>query len=143
MLTLNSTQRVDKILFYTHKILFNTHKKQLKCVRFCCLYYYSFMVLWSLSRNRTLRAVVAKPYGKCLVSHSHQTVNQWKKTLRLLTSLNCLTPSGPHYYPVDGVCGFNVISKLFYCAYHKSVPEPLETELVKLCHTLATANPHF
>lgn len=52
-------------------------------------------------------------------------------------------PSGPHYYPVDGVCGFNVISKLFYCAYHKSLPEPLETELVKLCRTLATANPHF
>lgn len=91
----------------------------------------------------TLEAVVAKPYGKCLVCQSHQTVNQWEKTLRLLASLNCLTPSGPHYYPVDGVCDLNVISKLFYCAYHKSLPEPLETKLVKLRRTLATANPHF
>lgn len=97
------------------------------------------MLLWSLSRNTALEAVVAKPYGKCFVSQSHQTVNKWEITLRLLASLNCLTPSGPHYYPVDGVCGFNVISKLFYCAYHKSLPEPLEDELVKLCRTFATS----
>lgn len=77
------------------------------------------------------------------VSQSHQTVSQCEKTLRLLASLNCLKPSAPHYYPVDGVCGFNVISKLFYCAYHKSLPEPLETELVKLHRTLATDNPTF
>lgn len=98
-----------------------------------------FMLLWSLSRNTALEAVVAKPYGKCFVSQSHQTVNKWEITLRLLASLNCLTPSGPHYYPVDGVCGFNVISKLFYCAYHKSLPEPLEDELVKLCRPFATS----
>lgn len=82
--------------FFIHIRFFLIHtKKQLKCVRFCCFYYYSFMVLWSLSRNRTLKAVVAKPYGKCLVSHSHQTVNQWEKTLRLLTSLNCLNHLAP------------------------------------------------
>lgn len=36
-----------------------------------------------------------------------------------------------------------MISKLFYSAYHKSLPDPLETELGKLCCSLAMANLHF
>lgn len=48
MLTLNSTQRVDKILFYTHKILFNTHKKTTQMCQillFLLLFFYGTVVI--------------------------------------------------------------------------------------------------